>query len=83
MTALPNNPPPADEADGFNTYVAPKTHWLTTLRLRLGIIGELIAFLWRVRLWWLIPMIVILVLFLVVFVVLPASPLAPFLYPLR
>ncbi|HRE48705.1 MAG TPA: DUF5989 family protein [Aggregatilineales bacterium] len=62
---------------------APKATWLDDAKSRLGVIGELFGFLWKVRLWWLIPMIVLLLVFFVVFVILPASPLAPFIYTLH
>lgn len=50
---------------------------------RLGIWGELFTFLWRRKLYWLIPMIVALSL-IVLFVLLASNPVtAPFIYPLR
>lgn len=49
---------------------------------RLGVVGELLAFLWRERLWWMIPILVVLVL-VGVLVVLGSSPaVAPFVYVL-
>jgi Family of unknown function (DUF5989) len=50
---------------------------------RSGIIGEMFVFLWRVRLWWMIPMFVLLLVFFVVFVILPSTPLGPFIYTIR
>jgi hypothetical protein len=49
---------------------------------KLGILGELLAFLWQRKLWWLIPMIVLLALlgFLIVFS--QSSAIAPFIYSL-
>lgn len=50
---------------------------------RLGIWGELLTFLWRRKLYWLLPMIIALSL-IVVFVLLASNPVtAPFIYPLR
>ena len=49
---------------------------------RLGILGELIQFLWQRKLWWMIPMILILVLFGVLIVLAGSSPVAPFIYTL-
>lgn len=50
---------------------------------RLGIWGELLSFLWRRKLYWLLPMIIALSL-IVVFVLLASNPVtAPFVYPLR
>lgn len=49
---------------------------------RLGIIGELLRALWRRKLWWIIPMIVVLVLFALVLVFAQGSAVAPFIYTL-
>lgn len=49
---------------------------------RLGVLGNLLAFLWRERLWWMIPILVVLVL-VGTLVVLGSSPaVAPFVYVL-
>jgi hypothetical protein len=48
---------------------------------RLGIVGELMRFLWMRKLWWLIPMIVAL-LMIGVLLLLGASGAAPFIYTL-
>lgn len=50
--------------------------------VRLGILGELLRFLWKRKLWWLIPMIVVLVLFAVMLVFAQGSVVAPFIYTL-
>ncbi|MEL7234581.1 MAG: DUF5989 family protein [Chloroflexota bacterium] len=49
---------------------------------RLGVIGELMSFLWERKLYWLIPMIVVLIVFgaLIVFSSNPATQ--PFIYTL-
>ncbi|MGQ9910340.1 MAG: DUF5989 family protein [Candidatus Flexifilum sp.] len=50
---------------------------------RLGIWGELMLFLWRRKLYWLVPMIIALTL-IVVFVLLASNPVAaPFIYTVR
>jgi hypothetical protein len=49
---------------------------------RLGIIGELLEFLWHNKKWWLIPMVVVLVLFSVLLVFASASTVGPFIYTL-
>ncbi len=49
---------------------------------RLGILSELIAFLWQQKLWWLIPLVVVLVLFGLLFIFAGGSAIAPFIYPL-
>ncbi len=49
---------------------------------RLGIVGELLAFLWKRKLWWLIPMIVVIVLFTMLLIFAQGSAVAPFIYTL-
>lgn len=49
---------------------------------RLGILGELLTFFWKRKLWWLIPMVVMLMLFAVLLVFAEASGLGPFIYSL-
>jgi len=49
---------------------------------RLGVVGELLAFLWRERLWWMIPILLAL-LAVAALVLLGSSPaVAPFVYVL-
>jgi len=48
----------------------------------MGILGELLRFLWRRKLWWLIPLIVMLILFVILLVAAQGSALAPFIYTL-
>jgi hypothetical protein len=50
--------------------------------VRLGIVKELLQFLWERRLWWLIPMILVLILFIALLVFAEGSALAPFIYTL-
>jgi hypothetical protein len=50
--------------------------------VRLGILGELLQFLWQRKLWWLIPMIVLVVLFVVLLVFAQGTAIAPFIYTL-
>jgi hypothetical protein len=49
---------------------------------RMGIVGELFSFLWQRKLWWLIPMIVVIVLFGVLLIFAQGSAVAPFIYTL-
>lgn len=49
---------------------------------RLGIAGELLGFLWRAKMWWLIPMVVALLLFAVIIAVASAGPAGPMIYTL-
>jgi hypothetical protein len=49
---------------------------------RIGIVGELLSFLWKRKLWWLIPMVIVIVLFAVMLIVAEGSAVAPFIYTL-
>lgn len=49
---------------------------------KLGIFSELLFFLWKRKLWWLIPMIIILVLFGLLLIFTQTSSVAPFIYSL-
>lgn len=49
---------------------------------RVSIVGELLAYLWRRKLWWMIPMVTILALFGLLLVFTQGSALAPFIYTL-
>jgi len=49
---------------------------------KLGIFGELLLFLWKRKLWWMIPMIVVLVLFGLLLIFTQSSAVAPFIYTL-
>jgi len=49
---------------------------------RMGIVGELLSFLWQRKLWWLIPMILVIMLFGVLLVFAQGSAVAPFIYTL-
>ena len=48
---------------------------------RMGILGELMLFLWKRKLYWLLPLIVTLAIFAVLLVAGGSSVLAPFVYP--
>jgi Family of unknown function (DUF5989) len=49
---------------------------------KLGILGELLGFLWQRKLWWMIPMIVFLVLLGLLLIFAQSSAIAPFIYSL-
>jgi hypothetical protein len=53
-----------------------------SLKIRLGIVGELFSFLWQRKLWWLLPMIVMLLIFGILLVLAQGSAIAPFIYTL-
>ena len=48
----------------------------------LGVVGELLGFLWQRKLWWLIPMVLVLLLFALVIVFASTSGIGPFIYTL-
>jgi hypothetical protein len=52
------------------------------LGARFGIAGELLAFLWSQKLWWMIPLVVMLLLIAALVAFASSSALAPFIYPL-
>lgn len=47
-----------------------------------GIVGELLRFLWARKLWWLIPMVTVLLLFGLLLIFASSSGIAPFIYTL-
>ncbi|RME45992.1 MAG: hypothetical protein D6796_09590 [Caldilineae bacterium] len=47
-----------------------------------GVAGEILAFLWQRKLWWLIPMVTTLLLIGLVLIFASASGVAPFIYTL-
>ncbi len=49
---------------------------------KLGIAGELIGFLWSRKLWWMIPMVSVLLVFGIIIVVGSSTGVGPFLYTL-
>ncbi len=52
------------------------------MRDRFEIFGELIDFLWEQKLWWMIPMIIVLVFFAFLLIFAQGTGLAPFVYTL-
>lgn len=55
---------------------------LRKLRSRAAVVGELLDFLWEQKLWWMVPMVVVLVLVGALLVFAQGSALAPFVYTL-
>lgn len=47
-----------------------------------GVVGELLGFLWQRKFWWLIPMVVILLIFGLLLIFASASGIGPFIYTL-
>jgi hypothetical protein len=56
--------------------------FLRSMKSNFGVVGELLAFLWERKLWWLIPMVTVLLLFGLVMIFATASGIGPFIYTL-
>jgi hypothetical protein len=52
------------------------------LTTRASIVGEVFSFLWQRKLWWLIPLAVVIFLLGVLFAIAQVSSVAPWMYPL-
>ncbi len=50
--------------------------------MRLGILGELLAFLWKRKLYWMIPLVVTLLVFALLIIVGSSGPAGAFIYTL-
>jgi hypothetical protein len=48
----------------------------------MGVVGEVLSFLWKRKLWWLIPLVTALLLFGLLLVFATTSGVAPFIYTL-
>ncbi len=55
---------------------------MTDFFARMGILGELFGFLWRRKLYWLIPMMLTLLVFAILIILGSASGATPFIYTL-
>lgn len=55
---------------------------LTDISARMSIMTELLRFLWQRKLWWLVPMVAILLVFGMLLVFAQGSAVAPFIYTL-
>lgn len=56
--------------------------FLRSMGSNLDVAGELLAFLWKRKLWWLIPMVLVLLMFGLLLVFASASGIGPFIYTL-
>lgn len=50
--------------------------------MRLGVLGELLAFLWKRKLYWMLPMVITLLVFALLIMLGGSSPISPFIYTL-
>lgn len=55
---------------------------IRSMAANLDVVGELLGFLWRRKLWWLIPMMIILLIFGLLMVFASTSGIGPFIYTL-
>lgn len=56
--------------------------FIESTRTRFGIAGELISFLWQRKMWWMIPMVFVLLVFGGLMVTAQSTALGPFIYTL-
>ena len=56
--------------------------FIRSMTANLGVVGELLRFLWQRKLWWLIPMVFVLLLFALLIVFASTSGIGPFIYTL-
>jgi len=56
--------------------------FVRSARQKVGIAGEVLHFLWAQKLWWMIPMVSVLLLFGLLLILTQGSAIAPFIYTL-
>lgn len=66
---------------GHSTIVRVKT-FVRQIAVRFRVIKELFAFLWHTKQWWLIPLVVVLLVFGLLIALAAPSVVAPFIYTL-
>ena len=57
-------------------------NFFRSMASNIGVVGELLGFLWSRKLWWLLPMVFVLLLFGLLMIFASASGLGPFVYTL-
>jgi hypothetical protein len=57
-------------------------NFIRSMSSNFGVVNELLAFLWKRKLWWLIPMVAVLLLFGLLLIFASASGVGPFIYTL-
>lgn len=57
-------------------------NFINGMMTNMGVVGEVTRFLWARKLWWLIPMVVVLLLFGLLLIFASSSGVAPFIYTL-
>tara|TARA_B100000809_G_C14990400_1_gene477802 strand:+ start:727 stop:909 length:183 start_codon:yes stop_codon:yes gene_type:complete len=56
--------------------------FLRKMAVNIGVFGEILTFLWQRKLWWMIPMVVVLLSFGMLLMFASASGVGPFIYTL-
>ncbi|MDP3724883.1 MAG: DUF5989 family protein [Nanoarchaeota archaeon] len=56
--------------------------FIQRIALRFSILASLFTFLWENKMWWMIPMTMVLAVFFLVMIFAQSSPLGPFIYTL-
>jgi hypothetical protein len=56
--------------------------WLRSVRSRFSLVGEMWSFLWARKIWWMAPLVLLLLLLSMLVVFTEGSALAPFIYTL-
>jgi hypothetical protein len=57
-------------------------NFIRSMTSNVGVVGEIVSFLWARKLWWLIPMVVILLVLGLALIFASASGVGPFIYTL-
>lgn len=57
-------------------------NFFRSMATNLGVVSEILTFLWARKLWWLIPMVAVLLMFGLLLIFANASGIGPFIYTL-
>lgn len=57
-------------------------HLIRTMKSNFGVAFELLSFLWKRKLWWLVPMVALLLVFGLLVIFASVSGIGPFIYTL-
>jgi len=57
-------------------------NWFRIFLANAGVVGQIFEYLWKNKLWWMIPMVTVLLVFGLLLVFTSASGLGPFIYTL-
>jgi uncharacterized membrane protein len=66
----------------FKSLLANVGSWFKSILANAGVVGEIFRFFWQNKKWWLIPMLVVLLLFGILMVFATATGIGPFIYTL-